>query len=53
MKKKTRVLFAVILLGLVDAIVPFFPILALVLIYVILEKPPWFLDSVQELYDSR
>lgn len=50
MKKKTQLLLAVILLGVVDAVVPFFPILALTLVYVILERPPWFLAAVQEIY---
>ena len=48
--KKTQLLLTVILLGVVDAIVPFLPILALILIYVVLEKPPWFLETVQEIY---
>lgn len=52
MSKKTRFLISVIFLGIVDAIIPFFPVLALVLLYVILDKPPWFLDSVQEIYRS-
>ena len=52
MNTKIRFLLAVTFLGIVDAIIPFFPVLALVLLYVILEKPPWFLDSVQEIYRS-
>ena len=53
MSKKTQLLLAVIVLGLLDAVIPFFPILGLILIYVILEKPPWFLDTVQDMYDTR
>lgn len=53
MRKKTHLLVAVIFLGLVDAVIPFFPILALILIYVILEKPPWFLDTVQGIYNEK
>ena len=52
MNKKTQLLLAVALLGVVDAIVPFFPILALILIYVLLEKPPWFLETVQGVYNG-
>jgi len=37
--KKTQLLIALILLCVVDAVVPFFPVLGLVLIYVVLEKP--------------
>ena len=52
MDKKTKLLLVVILLGLVDAIVPFFPVLALILIYVVLEKPPWFMEAVQDIYND-
>ena len=52
MNKKSKLLLAVVLFGVIDAIVPFFPILALVLIYVVLEKPPWFLETVQEIYNG-
>lgn len=53
MKSNTQLLLWVVVLGLVDAIVPFFPVLALLLIYVILEKPPWFMDRVRELYAAQ
>ncbi|MFC1665758.1 hypothetical protein ACFL17_09055 [Pseudomonadota bacterium] len=52
MPKKAQLLLAVIFLGLVDAVVPFFPILAIVLIYVVLEKPSWFMDLVREVYNA-
>ena len=51
MSQRNRLLLWVLLLGLFDAIIPFFPVLALVLVYVLLEKPQWFLDSVKEVYD--
>jgi len=50
MSTKTQLLLAVLLLGLMDGIIPFFPILALILIYVVLQKPPWFLNIVNEIY---
>ncbi len=53
MTKKTRLLVGIAVLGLLDAVVPLFPILALVLIYVILEKPPWFLETVQDIYGKK
>jgi hypothetical protein len=53
MTRKTQLLLWVTVLGILDAVIPFFPILALVLIYILLEKPPWFLDSVQEVYGSN
>jgi hypothetical protein len=53
MTTKTQLLLSVIALGIIDAIIPFFPVLALVLVYVVLERPPWFLDWVREIYRSR
>lgn len=50
MTQRNQLLLAVTALGLVDAIVPLFPILAVILFYVILEKPLWFLAIVRELY---
>lgn len=47
---KTQLLLTVIALGLIDAIVPFFPILGFILIYVILQRPSWFVDIVREVY---
>ena len=51
MTPKTRILLRVILLGIVDAAIPI-PILGLVLIYVILHKPPWFMEMVREIYPA-
>ena len=45
MTKKTQLLLGLIVLSVVDAVVPLFPVLGLVLIYVVLEKPPWFLGD--------
>ena len=53
MTKKIRLLLGISILGLLDAIVPLFPILALILIYVVLEKPSWFLETVQEVYNKK
>lgn len=53
MGKNTQLLLAVIGLGLVDAVIPFFPILGLILVYVIPARPAWFLDTVREIYDTR
>jgi type III secretory pathway component EscV len=50
MSRKARLLTAVVALGLIDALVPFFPILAFIIIYVIVDKPTWFLEMVRELY---
>ncbi len=53
MNNKTQLLLALIVLCVVDAIVPFFPVLGLVLIYVVLARPPWFLETVRQVYDPR
>ncbi len=53
MTNKTQVLVALSVLCVVDAVVPFFPVLGLVLIYVVLVKPPWFLETVQDIYNTR
>jgi hypothetical protein len=53
MSKKGQLLLSVIGLGLLDAIIPFFPILALILIYVVLLRPPWFLETVREVYNAK
>jgi hypothetical protein len=48
---RAKTIFALILLGIMDAVIPI-PIVGLILIYVILQKPPWFLDLVKEVYFS-
>ena len=53
MTNKTQLLIALIVLCVVDAVVPFFPVLGLALIYVVLARPPWFLETVRQVYDSR
>ena len=53
MTDNTQLLIALIVLCVVDAVVPFFPVLGLVLIYVVLAKPPWFLETVRQVYDTK
>ena len=48
---KTKCLIALIFLGIVDAVIPI-PILGLILIYVLIQKPAWFKDLVQEIYGT-
>lgn len=50
MSTKSRVLLWVVFLGVLDALIPLFPILALVLIYVVMERPRWFLEWAREIY---
>lgn len=49
MNIQTKSISVLTLLGIVDAVIPI-PIIGLVLIYVIVQKPPWFLNLVQEIY---
>ena len=51
MKKNSRILIYLILFAAVDTIIPV-PITALMLIYVLSEKPEWFKDLVARVYDS-
>ena len=48
---ETKLLVALVVLGLVDVVIPI-PVLGLILVYVVLQKPPWFLEKVRELYES-
>jgi len=49
MNIRTKSIFVLILLGIVDVLIPI-PIIGLMLIYVIVQKPSWFLDLTQEIY---
>lgn len=49
---KTKSLIALIVLGMVDAVIPF-PILGAILIYVLLQRPPWFRNVVTEIYGEH
>ncbi len=50
MTTKSKILITIIGLGILDAVIPGLPIIALILIYVILERPAWFPDLVREIY---
>lgn len=52
MKIKTKYLIVLIVLGLVDIIIPV-PIVALVLIYVMFQRPPWFMEACQGIYSQK
>ena len=51
MKPNTKILIYLFALALLDMIIPI-PFTALILIYVILEKPPWFKNLVADIYRS-
>jgi len=50
MSTKTKTLIAIAVLGLIDAVALGLPIVALILVYIVLERPPWFLRLVREIY---
>jgi len=52
LKTKSKCLIALILLGIVDTVIPV-PILVVILLYVLSQKPPWFKELVQEIYAER
>ncbi|SHO53836.1 hypothetical protein SAMN02745220_05334 [Desulfopila aestuarii DSM 18488] len=51
MKTTTKIIIYLSILALIDMIIPI-PFTALMLIYVILEKPAWFKTLVTEIYNS-
>ena len=51
MSIKTKVLVVLILLAVIDAVIPF-PILGAYLIYIVLQRPPWFTNVVREIYEA-
>jgi len=51
MSIKTKALIFLIIIGIIDMVIPV-PILALVLLHVVLQRPRWFIDSVGEIYKS-
>ena len=51
MSIKTKVLVVLILLAVIDAVIPF-PILGASLIYIVLQRPPWFRKIVSEIYEE-
>lgn len=52
MTTKSKILITLIVLGILDAVIPGLPIIALILIYVVLERPIWFSDLVREIYNQ-
>jgi hypothetical protein len=52
MKIKTKILIWLILFAIFDLIIPF-PITAVVLLYVLFEKPAWFQECVKDIYDIK
>ena len=51
MNIKTKTLTFITVLCFIDVVIPI-PILGIILICVILQKPPWFKEIVREIYDT-
>ena len=52
MNIKTKSLIFLVILGIIDVVIPI-PILGVILIYVVLQKPPWFTNVVREIYNPK
>lgn len=52
MKQKTSILIGLGVLCLLDAIIPV-PVIGLILIYTVMQKPPWFIQTVKEIYGAE
>jgi len=46
---QTKSMIALIFLGIIDAVIPL-PVIGIILIFVIITRPPWFRDMVKEIY---
>ena len=51
MSTQTKILIYLIALGIIDMVIPV-PILGVILIYVVFQKPSWFADLVAEIYNT-
>ncbi|CAB1079073.1 hypothetical protein D1AOALGA4SA_6790 [Olavius algarvensis Delta 1 endosymbiont] len=52
MKSSNKILCYLILFAVIDTVIPV-PITAIIMIYVLLEKPDWFEKLVGQIYDSK
>lgn len=52
MPKKTKLLIYLLIFSLVDMVIPV-PMLGIILIYVILQKPSWFYETMQHIYKDH
>jgi hypothetical protein len=52
MNIKTKTLIFLVILGIIDVVIPV-PILGVILIYVVLQRPPWFTKVVREIYNPN
>ncbi len=52
MTTKTKALITVGILAVFDTVIPV-PITALIVIYAIIQKPPWVTDLIRDVYDIK
>ena len=52
MSIKTKSIIVLIILCIMDVMIPI-PILGVILIYIVLQRPTWFTDVVRKLYNTR
>ena len=52
MSTKTKVLIALAILAIFDTVIPV-PITALIVIYAVLQKPPWVTELIDDIYGIR
>ena len=49
MNTKTKTLILLVVLCIIDVVIPI-PILGVILVYVVVQKPPWFEQAVRDIY---
>ncbi len=52
MSIKAKSLIILVVLGIIDVVIPI-PILGVILICVVLRRPPWFTNIVREIYNTE
>lgn len=52
MATRIKLIIALSILGILDVVIPI-PILGIILLYVVLQRPPWFRGVVDEIYFER
>jgi len=51
MKTRTKILISLLVLCLVDAVIPI-PIIGIILLYAMYQKPPWLKELVSDIYST-
>lgn len=51
MKISTKIIIALIILGIFDMVIPI-PLLAIILLYVVVQRPEWFRDLVRDIFEE-